>query len=61
MVIALCAPSVQQIKTVDPSHFGTMFPSFSVLEVFLAYVCKEYEEERRGALNIMPHSVWYYT
>ena len=57
----LCAPSVQQVKTVGPSHFGTVFPAFPVLKVLLAYVCNEYEEERRGALSIVPHSVQYYT
>jgi len=54
MVIALCAPSVQQVKTVDPSHFGTVFPAFPVVKVLLAYVCNEYEEERRGAFSIVP-------
>jgi hypothetical protein len=39
-----------QIKTVDPPHF----PSFTVLKLPLAYVCNEYEEERKHALNILP-------
>jgi hypothetical protein len=42
-----------QIKTVDPPHLGTVFPSFPVLKVLLAYVCIEYEEERRGACSII--------
>ena len=62
MWLLLCLPLLyMQIKTVDPPHFDTVFPSFPVLKVLLACVCNGYEEERKCALNILPQSVQYYT